>query len=649
MKIKILPTLVVILLFFTAFNVIAIEETNDDNTTVIAEEDYQISFSQATFKQKGEYVSVNVNEANTALRSTGKPMLPSYTKTFVFPRGTKIKDVECTISDITTQVIEGKIEPTPAPMRRISIKNSIEQEDEEEKTIEDTDVYSSSDLYPDRWYDYKVYSGLIDGVPSIILKVNSYPIRYSPAEDTIYSIDRVDIQVTYEEPTSPEPQASEYDLLIITPRKFRLTLRPLIRHKNKMGISTKVKTVESINLQYLFEGRDEPERIKKFICDAEKDWGIKYVLLVGGLKSHIYANDKEHRNYGSRWWHVPVRYTNIADSYISDLYYGDLYKGEGEFEDWDSNGNGIFAEDFEELDLWPDVYYGRLACRNKFEVFIMVRKIINYEKTPHKNELWFKRMIVAGGITFVNLSGPGYEGQEPDGEWLCNLSLDYMKYHINDPVRIFASHNSSEGPRPDYINITTQMSRGAGFALFQGHGNAFMWDTKWPNSTGVLRWVGGLMTLDFPLIKNDGKLPIVVVGGCHNGIFNVTFIQTLFDGSDGVWDYHAYGMLPVGSCFSWKLCQKLSGGAIGSTGCTDYGIGWPSEPNSLSALLESNFFYKVGIDNVTTLGAAHSGSIEKYINDVNIQGNDAHTYCITEYQLFGDPSLKIGGYGTTNI
>jgi hypothetical protein len=60
-------------------------------------------------------------------------------------------------------------------------------------------------------------------------------------------------------------------------------------------------------------------------------------------------------------------------------------------------------------------------------------------------------------------------------------------------------------------------------------------------------------------------------------------------------------------------------------------------------MLESNFFYKVGIDNVSTLGEAHSGSIIKYINDVNVQGDSGHTYSITEYQLFGDPSLKIGG------
>jgi methyltransferase-like protein len=37
---------------------------------------------------------------------------------------TKIKDVKCTISDVTTQFIYYKIEPTPEPVNMISISNS---------------------------------------------------------------------------------------------------------------------------------------------------------------------------------------------------------------------------------------------------------------------------------------------------------------------------------------------------------------------------------------------------------------------------------------------------------------------------------------------------------------------------------------------
>jgi len=98
-------------------------------------------------------------------------------------------------------------------------------------------------------------------------------------------------------------------------------------------------------------------------------------------------------------FNVPVRYSNLNDrgywneTYVSDLYYADIYKGQGEFDDWDSNNNSVFAEwtfkwdpenqywyevdNKDILDLYPDVYVGRLACNNVFEVNTVVKK--NYK------------------------------------------------------------------------------------------------------------------------------------------------------------------------------------------------------------------------------------------------------------------------------
>jgi len=101
------------------------------------------------------------------------------------------------------------------------------------------------------------------------------------------------------------------------------------------------------------------------------------VLLVGGLKSWIWANPKENTNYGSKGWRLPVRYANLIDfepGIISDLYYADIYKEGGVFDSWDSNNDGIFAYKKgsglknDKLDLYPDVYLGRLPCRTNKEV-----------------------------------------------------------------------------------------------------------------------------------------------------------------------------------------------------------------------------------------------------------------------------------------
>ena len=75
MKTKILPILVVLSLLFTGISVIA-EDTDDDNIVEIAEIEDHISFSKATVEPEGEYVSLDIEEANTLLRDAGKPILP---------------------------------------------------------------------------------------------------------------------------------------------------------------------------------------------------------------------------------------------------------------------------------------------------------------------------------------------------------------------------------------------------------------------------------------------------------------------------------------------------------------------------------------------------------------------------------------------
>ena len=87
--------------------------------------------------------------------------------------------------------------------------------------------------------------------------------------------------------------------------------------------------------------------MKYFIKYAYDTWGITYVLLVGGLKSHIYANDKDTRSAGWKAWWVPVRYVSMPqeddEGCLSDLYYGCLYNATGGFDSWDSNGDGVYA------------------------------------------------------------------------------------------------------------------------------------------------------------------------------------------------------------------------------------------------------------------------------------------------------------------
>ena len=616
------------LLIFTSFIAnadIDLNNSDDSEKLTIFE---TINFSCFEAKNKDGFCTLETSSKKdfSYLIETGKPKLPVFIKTYTFLVGTKISDISIEHSKIDKEIIDYEIQASKGP---ISL-DTLEKNNDYERITKKSSVYDSSELFPSEWFDYDISVGLDKGKRSIFLTFRFYPVRYSPKENTIYKISKVDLGITYKRDNVKKLVDETYDMVIITPEDFKPLLTKLKNHKNSFGIKTFIKTTEEIYDE--FDGVDKPEQIKYFIKYALDNYGIKYVLLVGGLKSYWDADDKEDCNQGSKDWWLPVRYMNIYKGTISDLYYADIYESEDNFSSWDPNNNNVFADESEcyDIDLYPDVYLGRLACRNKLEVRTVVNKIINYEKTPPSLKPWYNKMVAVGGLTY-------YTNEEgvPDAELDCNKALSYMPENFKK-IRLYASHRYSLKPVPKTRNIILQFLAGAGFMLFQGHGSALWWDTNWVEG-GYEDWVNGKMGFNvyyYPVLLNGRKLPIVVVGGCHNGLFNVTIMQTLEDNEEP-WDHYAYGY-PVHSCFCWRLVSKPFGGAIATTGCTGSGF------LGISNLIEKNFFYEIGKNNAETVGEAFSGSINKYLNEYEIY--ELSIYGTMIYHLFGDPSLKMGGY-----
>ena len=770
---KLIPFMLVGILILSGFG--AANIINDEPEIVVKKIE-TITFSEKLIlMEKDEYLTVELEGTDSLLVEAGEPMLPVYRKTFAFSSAAKIKGIACDCSEVKEKSINKKVIPAPEVVPRCYSNNV----DRKSLLKEDEEIYRSNVLFPGNWYDYRICCGLNSrGISTTFVIVEIYPVRYAPTENMLYYVSDVEIRVTYDDPGVDATSAGleSYDMVVIAPEKFSELLQPLINHKNNHGLNTFLKTTEDIYSEYT--GRDKPEQIKYYIKYAEETWNITYVLLVGGLNSYIYAKDKDDCNHGSTDWYVPVRYTNIKHSdevgVISDLYYSDLYKydessGEWEFEDWDSNDDGIFARDNDALDLVPDVYVGRLACRNKVEVKIVVDKIINYESTSSDDRPWFRRMVGVAGRTFdlyngldqnqiygidyvfvsdfewqefvpsrerlvrvevrigqwysgspnlklsiekplgtiltfkelpaseipsescnwvsfdvpdvylipgekyyIKLTAPldseygwlyneandrypqgnsskgsGYDWcfgtfdlsedeREPDGEYAVDAAFDYMGDLIEDPVRIYSSNKDTGGLIPETEDIITTFSEGAGYVNFEGHGNPISWSTHWTEPPG---WTSGLSITDFGELSNGDKLPVVIIGGCHNALFNVSMLRILLTRKNHDNWYWTWYPTPV--CFSWGLCILPKGGAIASTGCTGLGLGGTT-PLSNSGGLDANFFYQIGQEAATTLGSAHSGAIRKFISENSIRSTER--FCIVEFQLFGDPSLKLGGY-----
>jgi len=604
---KILPFLVVVILVLSGLGAVAFPEDKQYNLEITE----SLHFSNPEEKNMGEYSRVNLDEATSYLMESGKPFLPVVTKVYTFPIGTKIKNVMVVFSEVEEQILSKPINPAPKPVYRITAVD-VDKELEINETI-----YSSSELYPDCGYSYRIGAGLDNSKHVIFLAVRCHPIRYSPAENTIHYANNADIKISYEEPAKPILFPDEYDMVIIAPKKFSTVLQPLIEHKNSHNVRTIMKTTGDIYSNYI--GRDNAEQIKYFIKDAIEEWNITYVLLVGNIKK------------------LPIRTTHPFPDYyyyfeldiLSDLYYADIYDEYGDFCDWDANHNNIFGEcyyfvDIDGVDLYPDVNVGRLACNNLLELSTVVNKIINYEERTN-GQSWFNRLILCGGDTH-----PGWNGYE--GEITNDVVAQNMPGFT--PIRLWTSENTFN---PKTINH--EINTGAGFVDYSGHGFEIGLGTHPPNDES---WIDYNFYHLFGLI-NRYKLPIVFFDACSTAkldftIGNLTDYLPFQNIRNIIKNFHFISS-QLFPCFAWYCVKKPFGGAIATIGATQVAYSDVDEDGvwAGAGYLAVQFFK--AYEEEITVSQMLTRAQNDYINNVF---EDYLT--LEEFLLLGDPSLMVGGY-----
>ena len=449
------------ILIISGIQAVALSNISEPELEIVSFKSLDLQFKQISVVESSEYVDIKLDDVSTYLLDPGKPIVPKVVTKIELPFGAKDIEIHVSPGDISERTIDKHVRPSPMHIPLLDLSNYVISDvvDVEKETI-----YQSSEPYPSSWYKYQITSGLNEEYQRVTnVAIHTYPVKYIPNENKILIAENAEIMVSYSDPQIDMSATDDvYDMVIIAPSIFSDTLNQLVDHKNQFGVTTFLKTTEDIYNE--FTGVDKPEKIKRFIEDSIEKNNIKYVLLVGGLTSKLWANPKEHTNYGSVGWHLPVRYHNFWDNpehplsfekihdpgVISDLYYADVYKEGGVFNDWDPNGDGIIAawgreaegiENDTGLDMDPDIICSRLACRNVKEVRNVVNKIINYESTK-ADDSWFKRVIT--------ISGDGFMDQEDlDFQWDTN-GLPDGTYIINGVSR---NTDMIEGP-PDTIKIT---------------------------------------------------------------------------------------------------------------------------------------------------------------------------------------------------
>jgi hypothetical protein len=188
--------------------------------------------------------------------------------------------------------------------------------------------------------------------------------------------------------------------------------------------------------------------------------------------------------------------------------------------------------------------------------------------------------------------------------------------------------------------------------LFHGHGLQNSLFTH--NSDGEQITVFDLQYMDE--INNMDMYPISVVGCCLTTKFDVGVLNflSIFENLKQHRWFRNMKYECVSESLSWQMVKKTDGGSIAHIGSSSTAWGTDGDRNSdgipdsiqmgYTSGLCYEFFNIVSEGELDILGDVYVETLSRIIKDQDPYNDVVQVKCIQEFQLIGDPSLKIGGY-----
>ncbi len=353
------------------------------------------------FEKHGQFDRIAIGFPNMINGQPGSPELPFITYSYLLPREQKTVKIE--IKSTVWEEIEGTYNLYPV-QKPVSIETVLTW------TEPDPEAYSISELVPASPLN-SYLCGNLRGYR--VLQIQILPFRYQAMNKKLWILKQLalDIHVESDVPGFAPFRSSQttkhktieclsdiiinkdflnnpvyqplttiqnnekdslpsdfpsligppVDLLIITDNSQLNAYRTLAEYKKKSGFNTVVKTMDWIRQNY--NGHNDAERMRSFIRDAYRFWGVLYILLGG---------DTPYVPSAYVWIDRTVIYSELWLPIASDLYFCDL---DGS---WNKDGDDRLGEVEDSLDLYPDVFVGRLPTRKNSEVINYLEKEKKY-------------------------------------------------------------------------------------------------------------------------------------------------------------------------------------------------------------------------------------------------------------------------------
>ncbi len=427
-------------------------------------------------------------------------------------------------------------------------------------------------------------------------------------------------------------------MLIVAPARFLPALQPFIRFKRRRLLTRVVSLEESLLRS---GGVDDPERLKRYLFNAWRRDGIRYVLLVGDADV------------------LPVRYmvldrvTPAAFDYAfypSDLYYADLAKQDGRFEDWNARKDGFHAGyfgevrgeknkqdpiNYDDVDYRPDVAVGRWPVSTPEEVRVVADKTMRYEEGLERGDrpgAGRAALFAVGG--WVDARGNMYRMA---ADLVPGWAVE-KRYYSGD------GRDDHTGP-PNEAELDKVLNEGVELVCHAGHGSD---DTWWHCFDRA----------HLDRLHNADRLPVMISAGCSTARFaTLPPYEPYVDvegkehrGTEAGEVFHApppppapyqrgkYNMTGLGE----QLLKRGPDGAVAYIGCNT-----GSQPCALT--LEAGFVHAIGRSAQPRLGNCWAEAVSYYYDEEHLAtlkpNDDWYPPSIffqgMKYMLFGDPSIPL--------
>jgi hypothetical protein len=433
----------------------------------------------------------------------------------------------------------------------------------------DPEVFGSDSFWPARPVKLSG-TALVDGRPHAELVVR--PFRYNPVSRRLQRLRRLRISVATAGASRLPPAEGEGEgwarMLIVTGPALQPIFEELADWRTRAGVYTEVVTTEEA---YSWPGCDNPERIRNYVIDYRAQHGLDYLLLAGdtAVVPCRYAFPMTYGTGGGRDDNMPC-----------DLYYSDL---DGS---WNADGDTVWGEVADSVDLAPDVAVGRASVENMLEASEFVSKTISYEQAAFADHL--EHGLFIAQILMPDPYTPGAVLKDYIDETYMPAAWEITKLYESQ---------GTYGPEA----TVEALDQGVGCLNISAHG--------WTSAAGCL---GNEQVAE---VDSDGRFGgLSYATSCWSGAFD-------FD------------------CVAENYVNHPDGCGVGFIANSSYGWGSPGNPLfGYSDRLDKSVYGALFGDSSLTMGEVLAQSKTEY---VPFAGQENCYRCILFMaNLFGDPSLS---------